>query len=407
MARESRVEDSGIRTAGRARYTSWVCGCRHDPRHQPRRLGTRLRPTAACRLERGHACRHGFPTFLFSVGAALGLSFPRSLGTHEERQRYWSKLGRRTLALILLGLVIEASYVWAISLGAPYPGGPGLAHLRIPGILQRIGLCYGIAGVVLAASARPGNDRLSHLNPAAVAGTIVTILVGYWLLLELVPVPGFGAGQLTPAGSLPGFIDRTLFTEPHLWPLGSATGARPATYDPEGLLSTLPATVNVLVGALAAWGVRRDPARALLWLAAGGIVLVLAGLGVGSVFVINKRIWTSSFALLSSGVSMLTLAMLIGAFKVRPFGTLLTPMRVLGGNAVLAFLISTIFSRLSGFQLLPEHGQMIAPQLWGFHRAQAIVAGPTLASFLCAIAVLALTTALIWPLHRRAIHFRI
>lgn len=348
-----------------------------------------------------------FPTFLFSVGAALGLSFPRNLRTHEERQRYWIKLGRRTLVLVLLGLAVEASYVWAISLGAPYPGGPGLAHLRFPGILQRIGLCYGITGVVLATTGRPGNDGLNHLNPTAIAGTIVMILVGYWLLLEFVPVPRLGAGQLTPAGSLPGFIDRTIFTEPHLWPLGSATGTRPATYDPEGLLSTLPATANVLFGALAAWAVRRNPSRASAWLAGAGILLVLAGLGVGSAFVINKRIWTSSFALLSSGVSMLALAMLIGGLKSRPVGTLLTPMRVLGGNAVLAFLISTVFSRLSGFPLLPEHGLMIAPQLWGFHRAQTMVADPTLASFLCAIGVLALTTALIWPLHRRAIHFRI
>ena len=348
-----------------------------------------------------------FPTFLFSVGVALGLSFPRSLRSDGSRRRYWIKLLRRTMMLILLGLFVEASYVWAISLGAPYPGGPGLVYLRIPGILQRIGLCYGLAGIVLIASARPGEDGRSYLNPITIVATIATILVGYWLLLDYVPVPGFGAGQLTPAGSLPGFIDRAIFTERHLWPLGSATGARPATYDPEGLLSTLPATVNVLFGALAAWMLRPDPIRALPWLAGVGVLLVLAGLGLDPVLVINKRIWTSSFALLSSGFSMIALAMLIRALRFDLAAVLLMPFRVLGGNAVLAFLISTVFSRLSGFPLLPERGTLVAPQLWGFHHAQAIVTDPTLASFLCAIGVLALTTALIWPLHRRAVHFRI
>ena len=348
-----------------------------------------------------------FPTFLFSVGTALGLSFPRRMETADARRLFWTRLFRRTAALILLGLFVEATYVWAIAAGAPYPGGPGLAHIRIPGILQRIGLCYALAGILVVGTARRGPDGLTTINPVAIVGSIATILIGYWLLLALVPVPGFGAGQLTPAGSLPGFIDRALFTEPHLWPLGSATGSRPATYDPEGLLSTLPATANVLFGVWAAWALRWYPDAAPGRVAAVAVLLIVAGIALDPLLVINKRIWTSSFALLSGGVSAFALAGLIVALRSKAVASALTPFRVLGGNAVLAFLLSTLMSRVAGFALLPEDGQLIAPQLWGYHRALALAPDPHFASFLCALAVLALVTLLIWPLHQRAIHFRL
>lgn len=348
-----------------------------------------------------------FPTFLFSVGLALGLSFPRRMATASEQRLFWTRLFRRTVLLILLGLFVEATYVWAIAAGAPYPGGPGLGHIRIPGILQRIGLCYGLAGILLIGTARQDPNGMAQIKPLAIVGCIATILIGYWILLIVVPVPGFGAGVLTPAGNLPGFVDRTLFGEPHLWPLGSATGSRPATYDPEGLLSTLPATANVLFGILAAWALRRYPKGSLGYIAAACALLILGGLALDPLLVINKRIWTSSFAILSSGISALTLAALIVAMRFKGAAFVLTPFRVLGGNAVLAFLLSTLMSRVSGFPLMPEGGRLIAPQLWGYHHALNLAPDPQLASFLCAIAVLALVTAVIWPLHQRAIHFRL
>ncbi len=348
-----------------------------------------------------------FPTFLFSVGAALGLSFPRRLEGAEAR-RFWTLLLRRAAVLVVLGLFVEATYVWAIWAGAPYPGGPGLAHLRLPGILQRIGLCYAAAGALLAATARRGPDGRSALDPLRVAAAGAAILIGYALLITFTPVPGHGAGRLTPDGSLPGFVDRALFTEPHLWPLGSATGARPATYDPEGLLASLPATVNVLLGALAAWVWRRDLDAAPWRIALAGAAAVAAGLALDPVLVINKRLWTSSFALLAGGVSALVLAALMAALRLPRAEALLKPFQVLGGNAILAFLLSTLFSRVAGFALVPDGGgRRVDPQTWGFHLASAIAPDPQVASLLCALGVLGLVTLMLWPLHRRAIHFRI
>jgi len=349
-----------------------------------------------------------FPAFLFSVGFALGLSFPRPLRTLAERRRFWTRLLRRTAVLILLGLAVEASFVIEMAMMGPFSDGGGwLAHIRIPGILQRIGLCYGLAGALTYATAIHETDDTAKLNPRAIAVTAALILVGYWLVLVLVPVPGFGAGELTPEGNLPGFIDRTLFTEPHLWPLGSATGSRPATYDPEGLLSTLPATVDVLCGILAAWAWKRDAETAVFRIAISGMILVIVGLALDPVIVINKRIWTSSFALVSGGISALTLAVLAVALRNRAIKAVATPLRILGGNAILAFLLSTITSRFAGLPIFAEDGRRLTPQMWGFHRALAIVSDQRLASLLCAVAVLALVTCAIWPLHRRAIHFRI
>jgi predicted acyltransferase len=349
-----------------------------------------------------------FPAFLFSVGMALGLSFPREISTAQQRREFWVRLFRRVLILVLLGIAVEASGVIVQSMMGPFSDGGGwLQHVRIPGVLQRIGLCYGLAGALVYLTAKRDAAGFAAIDPLKVAGTAAIILIGYWALLEFVPVPGFGAGQLTPAGNLPGFIDRSIFTEPHLWPLGSATAARPATYDPEGLLSTLPATTDVLFGVLAAWAWKRDERARPVIIAVAGAALIVAALALDPLFVINKRIWTSSFALLGSGVSALLLALFTFALRLRPVGLVTTPLRVLGANAILAFILSTVMSRLSGFPFMFKGGQRINPQAWAYHRALDIVTDTRTASLLCSLAVLALITLLIWPLHRRAIHFRI
>lgn len=348
-----------------------------------------------------------FPAFLFSVGAALGLSFPRSMGGAAEPRRVWLRVARRTLALIALGLFLEATYVWAISAGAPFPGQGGLEHIRIPGILQRIALCYLLAATLVLSTARKDGEGRSHVNAPAIGLAIAITLLLYWALLAFVPVPGYGAGRLDPEGALPAWIDRAVFTVPHLWPLGSATWGGPVTYDPEGLLSSLPATTNVLFGVLAALVLRRSPARGALILAGAGLLLFVTGLSLDPFFVINKRLWTSSFALLSSGVSALVLAALLVALRNGVAIRLLTPLRILGGNAILAFVLSTLLGRIWGWPFLPGDQGLESPQHWTNGLVLAVVPDPYLASFICALAMLTLITLVLWPLYRRAIYFRL
>jgi predicted acyltransferase len=348
-----------------------------------------------------------FPAFLFSVGFALGLSFPRHFGEADARKQYWWRVGRRVIALILLGLALEATYNLAIGLGAWFPGKPGLENLRIPGILQRIALCYGLSATLLAVTARRGTDGLFHVNVRAIVAAIVVVLIGYWALLTSVPVPGYGAGRLDIEGNLPSYVDRAVFGVSHLWPLGSVGWGKPVFYDPEGLLSTFPAATNCLLGALAAVVWRRLPDRAPILIALFGLALLILGLLIDPIFAINKRIWTSSFALLSSGVAAIALAAFAIAAHSTAIARFLTPLRVLGGNAILAFVISTLFGRLYGAPLIGSGADRRSPATWLDHAIQSFVPDPLMASLLCAVSVLALITLLLWPLHRRAIHFRL
>jgi predicted acyltransferase len=333
-----------------------------------------------------------FPTFLFAVGMAIGLSFPRSL-TRSDRGRIWARLLRRMAALIALGLFLQLLPSFDV------------AHLRIPGILQRIALCYGLGVACAVATARERVGGHGNLNPAAIATVALALLAGYWLIMALVPLGGFGAGRYDPEGNLAAVVDRALFTVPHLWPYGTDAAGK-VVYDPEGLLSTLPATVNVLIGMLAGQAWKSTPdRRTLVLIAIGGAVLVGAGLLIDPIFPINKRIWTSSFALLSSGVSALMLALLAALSRLSAARVLFRPLLVLGSNAIAAFVLSQLLGVFSGLPLL--RGGAETPQAWGYALAQGITPDPKFASLLCALAILALIIAVLWPLHRRAIHFRL
>lgn len=348
-----------------------------------------------------------FPTFLFSVGAALALSFPRPWRTAEDRRRFWGRALRRAGLLIVLGLALEATYNWEL----PYTGGTlgkaSLAYLRIPGILQRIALCYLLAAVaVLGTAGRDVEDRQT-LRPGAVAAVAVAVLLAYWALLIFVPTPGFGPGRLDADGYLGGYIDRAFFTVPHLWPLGWAHPGGPVVYDPEGLLSTLPATVNVLFGALAGWAWQSRADRATLAIGAAGVVLILGGLLLDPVFPINKRMWTSSFALFSGGFSAISLASLMLAGRSRSATTALAPFRVLGGNAILAFIVSTLLGRVYDLPIISSEGGRLPPRNWLDKQALWMIGDPHLAAIACAVLFLAVIVLLLAPLHRRAFHFRL
>src|SRR5271170_6637068 len=175
-----------------------------------------------------------FPSFLFISGVAMTFSFAARTERGEARRQVAVHLVWRAALLIVIGLVLNGFPLFH------------LHTLRIPGILQRIALCYLGGGLLyLACNAKTRRTRFSIL-----AGVILAILAGYWAALKLVPVPGFGVGRLDSLGSLPAYIDRAVFGTNHLWAYGLTPGYG-VTYDPEGLLSTLPAMTNLLMGVLA------------------------------------------------------------------------------------------------------------------------------------------------------------
>ena len=342
-----------------------------------------------------------FPTFLFCVGMAIGLSVPRLRAGERTSAALWSKIARRTALLIGLGLVLNALPSF------------DLAHLRIPGVLQRIGLCYALASAICILSARTAPEGGPRLNVGGVVLAIVMLLVGYWALLTFTPVPGFGVDRWDSQGALPAFVDRAVFTIPHLWPYGTTEGVG-VTYDPEGLLSTLPATINVLLGAVAATALaragdgREGRGRTLVALLALGAALIVVGLALDPVVPVNKRIWTPSFALFSGGASLVALMILHAVLAARAARIGAWPLKVLGGNAILAFVVSQVLGAGAGLTVQHRNGVPdLTPQGFGFETAQHLTSDPYLASFLCALAILTLITAMIAPLDRRGIHLRL
>lgn len=326
-----------------------------------------------------------FPAFLFAVGVALALSFPRVVDG-----AMWRRVARRTASLIALGLA------WQMLVR------PSIATFRLMGVLPRIGLCYGVVAAFVMLTARRGADGRARLNPWLIGGAAIALLFGYAALMLFVPVPGYGAGQLTPEGNLAGYIDRAILTPAHMWRFGTDAAGR-VVYDPEGLFSTLPSLANVLFGMLAAIAWQRAPARALLWIALGGAALTVAGLLLDPFFPINKRLWSSSYALFSSGLSALLLALAMLASRRAALNRLFAPLYLLGMNAILGYMVSLLLG-LAGMRLYLG-GKTLGAH--AFAAMQMIAPDPYLASFLCSLAVLALVIGLIVPLHRRGIHLRL
>ncbi len=270
-----------------------------------------------------HAEWHGwtptdliFPFFLFIVGAAIPLALGRRLDQGHERGALVAKILLRSAIILGLGLVLHL-----------VSSNFDLATIRIPGVLQRIALCYLAASLVFLA--------IGWRGQAAVAAAA---LLGYWAALTLVPVPGFGAGDLGKEGNLAAWIDRTLLGA-HIWRLGRV-------YDPEGILSTVPAIATTLLGVLAGtWIQKARPAATMLrGLFAAGAVCLAVGLAWGVVFPINKSLWTSSYAVFTAGAALVALGACYWIIEIRGYRWWTPPFVILGVNALAVFFLSTLLA---------------------------------------------------------------
>ena len=265
-----------------------------------------------------HAEWHGwtptdliFPFFVFIVGVSIVFSSRRTAGT--------TTIVRRGAVLYGLGLLL-----------ALYPRFD-LTTVRLVGVLPRLALCY-VAAALVARAMASRDEREQVRTVLTIAGVLV---VGYWALLRFVPVPGGSAGDLSPAGNLGAWIDRTVIGEAHLW-------SQSRSWDPEGLLSTVPAMATALTGVAAGLVLAggRSAGQKTAWLVAAGITWTAAGLAWDRSFPINKSLWTSSYVLLTSGLAALALAACYWAVDVHGWRRGLRPFVVMGTNALALFVVS-------------------------------------------------------------------
>lgn len=255
-----------------------------------------------------------FPLFLFIVGMVLPFSLTRRLEQGQSRPALVKHLVTRLVLLFLLGLVHNGLLDLNFHV------------LRVPGVLQRIAICYVVAGLIVMNTSWRGQ-----------AAAAAVILIAYWSIMALVPVPGFGAGEFTPQGNLSGLIDRTLLPQPFCcYKFG----------DNEGILSTLPAVATTLLGALAGCWLRsfRSPQRKAGGLALAGVASLALGNLWGLWFPIIKNIWTSSFVLVAAGWSLLLVALFYWIMDVRGWQRWASFFIVIGMNPILIYVVRSQFN---------------------------------------------------------------
>lgn len=271
-----------------------------------------------------------FPFFLFIVGVSITFALSKRLDDPEGRRSAIFKIFRRSLVIFGLGLFLNKFPFFRDSWKEVQDLDTWkqiVSTIRIPGVLQRIALCY------LAASLIFLNTRIKGQVLA-----LVGLLVGYWLLMARVPVPEFGAGDLARGHDLASYLDRLLL-KGHLYK---------TDYDPEGLLSTLPSIATTLLGVLVGHWLRsgRLPDEIDSGLFVAGTASVVLGLAWNGVFPINKALWTGSFVMLTGGLGMIGLAICYWLVDLRGYRRWTYPFRVFGSNAIVAYTLASIGARL-------------------------------------------------------------
>jgi predicted acyltransferase len=335
-----------------------------------------------------------FPFFLFIVGVSMTLSFASRLARGLTRGKLAMHVVRRSALIFALGLFLNG-----------FPDFD-LSSIRIMGVLQRIALCYFVAGLLYLGTFQrergaDGTDRV-RANLRVMAAVAIALLVGYWALMTFVPVPGYGAGHLGKDDNLGAYVDRTLMGG-HLW-------SESVTWDPEGFASTLPAIASVLIGILAGEWLRSDRAagRKALGLAAAGLALLVVGRLLHPFFPINKNLWTSTFVLFTGGFAMVTLSLCYWMVDVRAWRAWTPAFLVFGMNAILAYALAAIVSEIStDFEFLHFHGRETTLHGWLYDRFFIPHASPVNASLAFAVFFVFVIFLLLWPFYRWKIFLRV
>lgn len=265
-----------------------------------------------------------FPFFLFIVGVSIAYAFGSKKLDPTTHQSAIFKALKRAAILFGLGLFLSLyPKVFTDPLGA-------FEYVRIPGVLQRIAVVFLFSAIIFL--------KVSEKN---IFKLLILILLAYWALMTLVPVPGVGYANLEKETNLGAWLDRSILTEAHLWKSAK-------TWDPEGILSTLPALATGLFGVLVGVYLKRKDVEAgnkVAWLCATGAIAVVLGLLWDLSFPINKSLWTSSYVLYTGGLATMMLSLSYWIIDVNQYKRFTTPFVVYGVNAITVFFVSGLLPR--------------------------------------------------------------
>jgi len=396
-----------------------------------------------------HADWHGitptdlvFPFFLFIVGVSITYSFRKQLLAGRSKMGIMGKSSRRSLVIFLLGLFLSGfpffggseiqgtremiylillgitimatlireivyqekslitygtqtrkiwSYVLLISAAStfilifPYAD---LSNLRIPGVLQRIALVFFFCSWIYLYS--------GWRNQALI---LSVLLLSYWILMTFVPVPGVGDPNLEPETNLGAWLDRTLLGSNHLW-------SQSKVWDPEGILSTIPAIGTGISGMLTGFLLqsRQKPSEITSWMFVAGSLFLVLGLSWDMIFPINKKLWTSSYVLYTGGLGMYFLAICYWLIDIKGYRKWTPFFEAYGRNPITAYVASSLLAKIL---LTAQTAEGDTVWSWIYDHIFLSWMGPYNASLLFAISFVIVIWIPIWYFYKQRIIIKV
>jgi predicted acyltransferase len=353
-----------------------------------------------------HAEWHGwtftdtvFPFFLWIVGVAIPLSVSRRLEQGQSRRQLFRHALRRAAILFGLGLFL-AVFSHCVD-GSLAKLGFGewlrsiLTNVRIPGVLQRIAVCYLITMAVFLRTGVRGQ-----------VGWVAGLLLGYWALMQFAPFPvnvhgeaRYVSGLFEKGDNFSAYMDNLVLNGPvigtHVWKTAG-------TWDPEGTVSTIPAIATCLFGVLVGHLLRsqRSPAEKTAWMMVGGALLLWLGSVMDLWLPINKALWTSSYSVFMAGLAMICLGVYYWFVDVKGCRTFVKPFAIYGMNAITVFVLAGVIGRLLSIKI-EASGKPASIQAWLFGNLFSPLASPEIASLLWALTFVLLLYAVAYGMYRR------
>ena len=327
-----------------------------------------------------------FPFFLFIVGVSISYALGSKKESTSQSKLLFTAL-KRALILFGLGLFLNLfPKVFTDPMEA-------ISTVRIPGVLQRIAIVFFLIALIFIKTNQKTQLRL-----------FFGILIAYWALMTLVPVPGIGYANLEKETNLGAWLDRTILTEAHLWKSSK-------TWDPEGILSTLPAVATGLFGVLiGTWLRRKDREESvkISWMFSIGILAVILGLIWDLCFPINKALWTSSFVLYAGGLATVGLALCYWLIDVQGYKKGTTPLVVYGVNAITVFFLSGLIPRiLTLIMVSMPDGTRVNSKVWMYETFYTPYFTPVNASLAGAVTFILIWLLILWAMFKKNIIIKV
>ena len=327
-----------------------------------------------------------FPFFLFIVGVAISYSLSKRKAQGGDMKSLYLNIFRRTIILFALGLILSG-FPFGLLFGHEF----SWSTIRIPGVLQRIAIVYMISSILFLST----NAKFQYWFTGS-------ILIIYTVLMSWIPVPGVGYANFEPGTNLSAWLDRLILGN-HLW-----SGTK--LWDPEGILSTMPAIGSAMLGIFTGNLLRsaKDQTTKTVWLYVAGSILMVVGWAWSFWFPLNKNIWTSSYVIWTAGLALNFLAFCYWFIDVKKITWWIKPFQVYGMNAITVFFLSGIVGRIM-YMVKWENaeGTMISVKDYLFQTFFLSWLQPINASLVWAMVYILIWLGLMWILYAKKIFIKV